>query len=420
MTAFNASEYDAVYTVEIYSDGFIIDDDPFRDIDDSEHNKEFVETIHNGLMPKMLKDRADSDKVEMRLWDYRYKPYKTIVKLYNDGFVINNEFFRDADKEENEEFLSKVREGEIPNLLLDRYKPAVIGDNIISFCRKHIDESFKDNESEKDMLTRFNAEYINDISPDDTSTGPTGIIMDKDAYLDEDGVTFICITLYYDGFVINRIEETLGEIIPFKDILVEENAECLESLKREETPTLLVDLFGTTQFNVQIHNRSNQSFKNPPPESYINCTADKYLDTPKDIIKTLVIAISKMNTEDKMKYIITDSWHGYMLAITLVAYNDIEMPLEVLRWLKEKLEEELDSCLTTKYPILGIKVNVGLDDNYLKSTIIKGWQNCRPEFRKMAIKYELGKITKRIQFHKEHAMQCKALSNAEKHNLCAN
>ena len=89
------------------------------------------------------------------------------------------------------------------------------------------------------------------------------------------------------------------------------------------------------------------------------------------------------------------------------------MPQEVLRWLKEKLEEELDSCLTTKYPILDIEVNVGIDDNYIKSTIIKGWQNCRPEFRKMAIKYELGKITKPIQFHKEHSIQSKALSNAD-------
>ena len=110
--------------LKLFKNGFVVDDGELRSYED-EVNKEFLQSIQRGELPRELIRSAEGGEVHLDMQDHRdeeYNPPKPKYKLYNDGYKLGSPTpnvtsnASPSDKANNEELAKK-------NLKLDASQP---------------------------------------------------------------------------------------------------------------------------------------------------------------------------------------------------------------------------------------------------------------------------------------------------------
>jgi UBX domain-containing protein 1 len=78
--------------LKLWKNGFTIDEGPLRSYEDPQ-NREFLESIQKGVLPRELIKEAHGAEVHMDMQDKRdeeYVPPKNQYRLYNDGYKLGS------------------------------------------------------------------------------------------------------------------------------------------------------------------------------------------------------------------------------------------------------------------------------------------------------------------------------------------
>ena len=78
--------------LKLYKNGFVVDDGEVRSYED-EKNKEFLQSIQRGELPRELSRLAEGGEVHLDMQDHRdeeYEPPKPKYKLFNDGYKLGS------------------------------------------------------------------------------------------------------------------------------------------------------------------------------------------------------------------------------------------------------------------------------------------------------------------------------------------
>jgi UBX domain-containing protein 1 len=76
----------------LWKNGFTIDDGPLRSYDDQQ-NREFLDSIQKGVLPRELIKEAQGAEVHLDMQDKRdeeYVPPKNQYRLYNEGYKLGS------------------------------------------------------------------------------------------------------------------------------------------------------------------------------------------------------------------------------------------------------------------------------------------------------------------------------------------